>query len=159
MATVVGCSGGAGRIIAIDSQEATTLTVGLSYAGGDDAEATEDLVRLGIVTQVQAAQNIAAQFQNALTDAIYVTPFGDLPGTVRVSFVTNRTCNKDEEVPLDAIQHYLNRRLLPGRNLVAATITIGSGTFRGYLVALLINGSSQGTPIVNSTLVFKAWPQ
>lgn len=186
MATVVGCAGGGGRLIAVGAQQAVPLVLSLSYAqeadtptivgagfGGSDPFTTsflnqntsqntgvrEELIRLGVATSVQAQQSIAAQFQNALNDSIFVTPFGDLPGEVRIAFIANRKCNDFSDTSFDVIQHYLDRRLLPNKNKLPATVVVGSGAFRGYLIGLSIGANAQDTPIVQGTLVFKAWPK
>jgi hypothetical protein len=151
MAAVVGCSGGGGRIIGIDAQLAVPIT--LSIDGGD-------LSQLGVATGVQASQQIAAQFQNALSDAIYITPFGDVPGEIRVAFIANRKCEEDTSSGFGFIQYYLDNRLLPDKNKAAVTVVIGSGSFRSFLVAMTINSSSgRNIPLVEGTLIFRGWPE
>lgn len=151
MATVVSCTGGGGRVIGIDAQQAIPLTLSI----GDD-----DLAELGVAVSVQAAQSIAAQFQNALNNSIFVTPFGDIPGEIRIGFIANRKCDKQNESGFNFIQYYLDRRLLPDRNRVATTVVVGSGAFRSFLTGMSLNTSAgQNVPIVEGTLIFKGWPE
>lgn len=177
MATVIGCSGGGGRLIAVDTQSATPLALSLKYteelslaellaqqspqvnSGPIVVNAQETLIRLGIATSVQCAQQVVAQFQKALNTAIYITPFGDAVGDAQIKFIVNRKCEDGADVSgFDVIQHYLDRRLLTTKNKLPATLVIGSGTFQGFLVGLMINGQSGDIPVVEGTLQFKAWP-
>jgi len=179
MAAVIGCPGGGGRLIAVESDTAVPITVALSYvanedptyidpgawispptqsSGGSSIEYVEEnLVRLGVMTNIRASQQIAAQFQNALSDIIYVTPFGDVPGEVQITFIANRKCD-DQINSFNVIQHYLDRRLLPDKNKLPARITIGSAVFTAYLVALNVDAVYSDIPIVRGTLGFRAWP-
>jgi hypothetical protein len=184
MATVVNCSTGGGRMIAINTPQAIPLALSLSYlnnvsnatsvfgvqasaavtdllenAGINTQNATvEPLSVLGVVTQVSAQQSVIAQVQNALTGAIFVTPFGDSAGDIRISFISNRVCDTPEDDTVAAIQHYLDHRLLPTRNRGHAIIVIGTAVFRGHLLALEFSGQGGELPVRACTLIFKAWP-
>lgn len=147
------CAGGGGRLIRVGNvQQAAPLSISLAY-GEDDI----DLIRLGVATSVQADQRVLAQFQNTLGDAIFVTPFGDAPGQIRVGFVANTRCNEASS-GVEVLQHYLDRRLQPGNSNVAAIITIGASPFRAFLTNLLLNGNTSDVPVIQGTLVFTAWP-
>ncbi len=120
---------------------------------------TYTVIKLGVATGVQAEQSVAAQFQKAMDDAVYITPFGDTVGDVKITFIANPLCGSGANVNgFDVIQHYLDRRLQTNKNKLPATIVIGSGTFRGFLVGLLFNGRSGELPLSEGTLLFKAWP-
>jgi len=149
------CSSAGGRLIQISrTNNASPISISLSYGDGPT-----QLTRLGVAVSVQADQKVQAQFQNALNDAIFVTPFGDAPGQIRVTFVANRLC-RDSGAGFEVIQHYLDRRLRPGNTSSKdpATVTIGPGAFRAFLTSILISGNTSDTPIVQGTLVFTAWP-
>jgi hypothetical protein len=117
-----------------------------------------DLTKLGVATQMQAEQSVIVQFQNALSDVIFVVPFGDKVGEIRVSFIANRLCDSDGVDPVAIVQHYLDHRILPLRNRGPALIGIGSAVFRGHLEAMQLQSSSQDIPMTHGTLIFKAWP-
>lgn len=177
MAVVIGCAGtGGGRLVAMETSQAIPLVLSLKYTEGYELvqgtginsgqliiRPQEVLIKLGVATAVAAEQMIAAQFQKAMDDAIYVTPFGDSVGSVSITFIANRLCaaagtDDVDTSGFDVIQHYLDRRLQTNKNKLPATIVIGSGTFRGFLVALGFNGRSGDLPLTEGTLHFKAWP-
>ncbi len=88
MAVVIGCpGGGGGRLIAVDTAQAVPLVLSLKYTEGYElvfgtqfnsgqliVQPQEVLIKLGVATAVQAEQSVAAQFQKAMDDAIYITP-------------------------------------------------------------------------------------
>jgi len=157
MATV--CAGGGGRLIRIGNvQQAAALSLSLGYNNRDNELEPVDLVKLGVAIGVQADQRVQAQFQNALSDAIFVTPFGDAPGQIRITFVANRRCRGTQQSGFDVIQHYFDRRLQPGVNKFPAVVSIGPGSFRAFLTNLLISGNTSDIPVIQGTLVFTAWP-
>jgi hypothetical protein len=171
MALITGCSGANGRLIRVNAQVALPLTLSLSYPSttGGTTEGVPGtqlnnsgqtvLSQIGVVTRLRASQEVAAQFQNALTDVIYITPFGDKPGTIELTFVANRSCDGSNGAGLGVIQHYLDRRLMPLANKRPATIIIGPGVFRSYLISMVIDAESSGVQLVQGTLVFRGWPQ
>ena len=147
------CSGSGGRLISLgNSNQVAPISISLSYADGP-----VQLVQLGVAISVQADQKVQAQFQNALNDTIFVTPFGDAPGQISIVFVANRTCGKSGS-GFGVIQHYFDRRLRPGQNKAPAIVTLGPGSFRAFLTNLLVSGSTTDTPVIQGTLVFTAWP-
>lgn len=160
MAVVATCPGEGGRLIYANVRNSAPLTLAVSYSAQGGDPDPSDLVRLGVVTHVRARQAVAAQFQNALNDLIFITPFGDLPGDVAISFLANNRCDDSStgRTPFGAIQEYFDRRLLPSANKLPAIIVIGSGTFKGYLTGLSIDAASQDIPMVSAALLFKAWP-
>lgn len=184
MATVVNCSAGGGRMTAINTPQAVPLALSLSYLRNSTSAATtfgnqasaqatallnaaginttnttvEPLSVLGLVTQVSAQQSVIAQVQNALTNAIFVTPFGDSPGDIRIAFISNRLCKDGQDDTVAGIKHYLDHRLLPTRNRGHAIIVIGTAVFRGHLLGLDFNGQGGEMPMRACTLLFKAWP-
>ncbi len=155
MATV--CAGAGGRLIRVGVvSQAAPLSLALSYGG----EAPVVLSQLGVALSVQASQTVRAQFQNALNDTIFVTPFGDAPGQVQVMFVANRLCNGSgaESSGFGVLQHYFDRRLRPGTSKAPAIVTIGPASFRAFLTGLVLSGSTQDTPVIQGALTFTAWP-
>lgn len=170
MATVTGCSGVNGRIIEVNAQLAVPLSIGLSYggsvgqssaAGGFVSSNSQSglLNQVGVVTAIQASMEIAAQVQNALNDIIYITPFGDKPGTIQITFLANRVCNRDTANTLGVIDHYLQYRLLPDQNRSPATIVIGGGSFRSFLFGMQVDAQSAGEQLVRGVLLFRGWPE
>lgn len=184
MATVVNCSTGGGRMIAINTPQAIPLALSLSYLQGTTTATTvfgtlasegttelleaagintenatiQPLTTLGIITRISARQSVIAQVQNALNNAIFVTPFGDQAGDISISFISNRICDTPQDDTVAGIQHYLDHRLLPTRNRGHAIIVIGTAVFRGHLISLDFNGEGGEMPIRACTLLFKAWP-
>lgn len=153
MATL--CAGVGGRLIRIGNvNNAVPLSLSLAYGTGGPV----NLVRLGVATAVQAEQRVLAQFQNTLSDSIFVTPFGDAPGKISVSFVANRECGDEDSSGYQLLQHYLDKRLLPGNSNSPAIVTVGSAPFRAFLTNMLLSGSTSDMPVVQGTLVFTAWP-
>ncbi len=185
MALVANCGGGGGRLIAIGTKSAVPLSLVLTYTSGfqqsplvfgPESTQTEltailtqfinnqgapgqvDLTKLGVATQLSAEQSVIAQFQNALSDTIFVVPFGDAVGEIRISFIANQRCDADSTDPVAVVQHYLDHRILPLQNRGPALIAIGSAVFRGHLQAMSLAASSQDIPMTQGTLIFKAWP-
>lgn len=119
-----------------------------------------DVLDLGVTTRVDASQQVAAQFQPSLNDAIFVTPFGDQPGRIGITFVANRECLEPANENLAVIEYYLANRILPTENKVPLIITIGSSTFRGYVTALQLGAQAPvaGSPLVQGSIIFTAWP-
>ena len=184
MATVVNCASGGGRMIAINTPQAVPLALSIAYlqpgsqspvvfgtpaspevaaalssAGVANSGARSSLSNIGLVTAVSAKQSVIVQIQNALSNAIFVTPFGDGAGDIAISFISNRLCTDPNNVTVEVIQHYLNHRILPTRNRGAAIIVIGTSVFRGHLIALDSDNQGGELPIRRGTLYFKAWPQ
>jgi len=152
------CPGYSGRLIPITTDQAlpALLEATLRY---EDAPDTNLLTRIGVATKLEVSQQIAAQFQNALTDVIYVTPFGDKADSISLTFISNRECLSGSS-DLRILDHYLNYRLRPGGSeatALPATITIGSAGFRAYLVGLALSASS-ADQMISGTLVFRGWP-
>lgn len=161
MATLFGqpseCSNAGGRLIPINvgsSQPVQPLTLSLSYDG-----VQFDTKKIGVAVQVRANQQIAAQFQNALNNLIYVTPFGDKPGQIDISFISNRVCGDTWGSGYEVIQHYFDHRLMPDANKAPATVVVGSGTFSAYLVGLQFSAESSGMQLTRGTLTFRGWPK
>ena len=152
------CPGYSGRLIPITTNQAlpALIEATLRY---EDAPDTNLLTRIGVATKLEVSQQIAAQFQNALTDVIYVTPFGDRADTISLTFISNRECLATGS-DLRILDHYLNYRLLPGGSeatALPATVTVGSAAFRAYLVGMALSASAS-EQMVSGTLVFKGWP-
>ncbi len=188
MATIAPCRSAGGRIIGVRTDQAVPLAVSLRYTpdviqaplvfGPAEVQAelltilnqyipgntgagqggVEDMTKLGIAVGIEASQSVAAQFQNALTDTIYVVPFGDKVGEVRIKFITGRLCDSDAGDAFGAIQHYLDRRILPSKNRAPVLIAMGPAVFRGHLTGLSV-GAQSSDFLTQATLIFNAWPQ
>ncbi len=119
-----------------------------------------DTLDLGVATRIEATQQVAAQFQPSLNSAIFVTPFGDQPGRCAVSFVANRECLDPSSNDIRVIEYYLANRILPDNNKTPLIITIGVSTFRGYTTAMSFSSQAPagGSPLVQGTILFTAWP-
>jgi hypothetical protein len=129
---------------------------------------------LGLCTDIDVSQAVAAQFQNTFDDTIFVTPFGDGPGDINISFIMNPQCfgagNYRNALDSDdgAVQFYFKNRLLPTRIPAVVTqpivfrtspviVAVGRATFKGYVVGLRIAGRSADF-LINVVLSLKAWP-
>jgi hypothetical protein len=126
------------------------------------------LQNLGLCTRLQVHQSVIAQFQNTLGNYIYITPFGDKPGDIAFSFIVNRAC-ESSAATLNAIDFYIQRRLQPTYlsningtfawgQTAPITVAVGSLTMRGFVVGLDIDGTTEGSVIVQATLRMTGWP-
>lgn len=160
MAVIAPCSAAGGRLVPIRTRGLVQpLTLAVQYEGQPIR-----LADIGVVTRVQMGMQVATQFQNALSDVIYITPFGDAPGQIAITFVANRLCQ--ENIPsFDVIQAYLENRILPGtatapgQRIRPLTVSVGSAAFRAYNVGLAFDAESSGVQMLKGTLQFTAWPE
>lgn len=173
--TTITCANRNGQLIKVDAELAVPLTLSLSYSaplltplatrldrfleGERNPEDDVDrnvLTEVGVVLRAQVSQEVSAQFQNALSRVIYVTPFGDSPGTIGLTFAANRECG-EQPGGVEVIRHYLEHRLSP-TNRRAATVIIGDTSFRSYLVGMQLDTASEGSQLVQGVLTFRGWP-
>lgn len=162
MATVTPttCASPLGRMIAIRTGSVAPISV--TFDG-------QPLQNMGLCTRLAVNQSVIAQFQNTFDSFIYITPFGDKPGDIAMTFIVNRACDSAQET-LNAIDFYVRRRLLP-THLVALgnntaqweqstpiIIAVGSLTLRGFVVGLDIEGTTENTAIIQATLRMTGWP-
>ncbi len=160
MAVIAPCANAGGRLVPIQTKSPVQpLTLAIEFDGQPI-----QLANIGVATRVQMGMQVAAQFQNALSDVIYITPFGDAPGQIAITFIANRLCG--ETVPtFDVIQAYLSNRILPGtatttgQRIRPLSIAVGSAAFRGYNVGLAFDAESSGVQMIKGTLQFTAWPE
>lgn len=168
MATVLGCGANTGRLIARSENYVAPLTMAIQYESGSQAVVGD----IGVAVGVQVSMEILAQFRNALSSAIYVTPFGDRPGSIAVTFIANEEeCGTSgsgaNNANLGVLDHYITNRLLPnvnnglssGSGRLPATVSIGGAAFRAFLTGVSLDGSAQDVPLIRGTLKFTAWPQ
>lgn len=153
--------GAGGKVIRtgfyVDSPAALSVTVA-------NADGTLNLTKLGIATNVETSQSVIAQFQNTLDDAIYVVPFGDAVGDSVISFVINNQCitsegtaDNDLGTQDQLVAAYLTNRLKPS-TAAGMYLAIGGLAMIGFIVGLRLSGTSDGTPMVRGTILFKSWP-
>jgi hypothetical protein len=118
----------------------------------------KELVSLGVAIQVQASQGVAAQFQNSFNGNIYVIPFGDSPGEVRITFIMNKICDSTQNSnSTAAFEYYLKQRLSPS-NTKPGTVVIGSVALTSFVIGFSLSAQAQESTMVTGTLVLRAWP-
>ena len=152
MSTVIACDKGGGRILARRTGSVAPLTITFNGSG---------LISYGLVLSFDMEQRVAAQFQNAFNDAIFVTPFGDLAGDATITFLMNKECSGTGAVDkLGLIGKYLTSRLRPfgSSSINPLRIAVGSYAFSAYIVGLKMTAESRDIPVIQGTLILKAWP-
>lgn len=123
---------------------------------------------LGLCTQLLIDQKVIAQFQNTFDNYIYITPFGDKPGDIVLSFIINKNCD-DSVATFNAIDFYVQRRLQPsylgvssGTLVIFQTlpiiVAINSLTLRGFVTALKVDASTSQGALVSAQLFMTGWP-
>ena len=166
MATVTPttCASPLGRIIAIRAGSVAPISVTMTING-----VKQELQSLGLCTRLAVSQSVIAQFQNTFDSFIYITPFGDKPGDIALTFIVNKACDSAQET-LNAIDFYVRQRLLPtgfylnssGVSVLQKNfpiiVAVGSLTLRGFVVGLDIQGTTEGSAIVQATLRMTGWP-
>jgi hypothetical protein len=147
--TTVLCTSQAGRMIAVKTAAATSAVIRISGFP----------VFLGIVTKVEMGVNVAAQFQNTFDNGLYVVPFGDAVGELRLTLLVKNVCGENTQnngvgALLDA---YKSGRLLPGSRRRVG-IALGGSSFTGFLTGVLYGNSAESSGSVSSVVfVFKEW--
>lgn len=171
MSSLFSCSGVPGKIIATSSATAApmamTIDAQFRIPGSGTVFETDGLTTLGLCTNLDLQQSVSAQFQNTFNNTIYVTPFGDLPGTAAVSFIINPSCASPTGLSGTVINDYFTYRLQPsyynGATLVRSPniwLSIGAErpiTLYGYLIGLNLRGSSSQSIMIQGTLFMKVW--
>jgi len=150
------CAVSGGRLIKVGvGSRIAPLYLAVQY---DGQNWPTDLSAIGVAVGAELKQAVQAQFQNAMNANIFITPFGDIPGEITISFIANTMCDDPTQSGFGLIDHYLTHRLLPTKNKVPATISIAGAAFRAFLTAMQLSGSTSDTPIVTGTLRFAGWP-
>lgn len=155
----------AGSIIrgAARTDSAALLALSLGSSSGRSTElygvqgSSGRVSGLGIATSVRVRQNVLAQFQNTLSNSVYVVPFGDGVGDLQVTFLANPQCGATNNSSLSNIwNHYKTNRLQP-KQTRPARLSVGPVTLTGHLIGFVIDAQGSSTGMVQGTLVFKAW--
>lgn len=162
MATVTPttCASPLGRMTAIKTGSVAPIAV--TFDG-------KPLQNMGLCTKLGVHQSVIAQFQVTLGNYIYITPFGDKPGDIALSFIVNRSCDSSQET-LNAIDFYVKNRLQPTQLKVINNayytvrsapirVAIGSLALRGFVVGLDIDGTTESAAIIQATLRMTGWPE
>lgn len=147
MSTV--CAGVGGRLIKLEVGGDTVAPLDIDLGGVDISE-------FGVAVGLEMSQEVQAQFQPSLDDAIYITPFGDSPGNIAITFVANRECGEDAESTNKFITTYLNQRMRPD-NAQALVVSVGGNAFYAFVTGMRLNASTADTPVVQGTLILTAW--
>lgn len=159
MPTVIPCKQRVGKAIALKTEGAAPLSILF------DGVVLSDI---GLVTSMTISQNISAQFQQTLSERIYVTPFGDNPGKIVMNFVNIEKCG-EAAVEKDILRYYIEHRLRPASigNIISnggslrvgpIIITVGSNAFYGYIVGVDFQADTASDTIVRGALTLIAWP-
>lgn len=161
MATVTtsSCGSPLGRMVAVRTPNAAPVTVSF------DGIVPQNL---GVCTQLIIDQQVIAQFQNTFDSYIYITPFGDKPGTIVMALLINKLCDETTQT-MNAIDFYVKRRLRPsflgvsGNQIVRVQtapiiVAVNSLTLRGFLTALKVDASTSQGALVSAQLIMTGWP-
>lgn len=92
-----------------------------------------------VVSGFGADLTVNAQFMRSLGSVIYVYPFGDNVGRVRVNFTTFMNSCGGQEKGLGSLLGYYNTRKLSKSSSVVG-VTIAGASFSGYLVGFSAQG-------------------
>jgi hypothetical protein len=127
------------------------------------------LMNMGLCVGMEVHQSVIAQFQNTFGNYIYITPFGDKPGEISLSFIINSTCDTSVQA-LNVVDFYIKSRLQPTQILggdgtylylqknVPIIVAVGSLSLRGFVTGLDMRGSTDGSAIISATLRMTGWP-
>lgn len=170
MTTIFACDETPGKLIKTTAKAVAPMSMTIEVQDRtsfvNTVTNTERLTTLGLCTSVQIEQQVAAQFQNTFDNTIYVTPFGDLPGTASISFIINASAESMPGFSGTAITDYFKYRLQPSYYSPALVrtpniwLTVGGTnpvTLYGYLIGIQIRGSTGQSSIVEGTLSMKVW--
>lgn len=166
MASVFSTLNGGGALNKVKTDSVAPLTFKIdpellaATSGSSGFGSTSSSASFGIAVNVTMRQSIIAQFLPAFNNAIYVTPFGDAPGDMTVTYVINPLCESSTKGKYTFLDTYLKNRLLPSTPSAKRilTFTIGSATFNGSLIDMTANFQTQGMFMAQGTLTFKLWP-
>lgn len=157
----VACSSVGGRLIRLGNTSGVLpLSIGIQFP-----DAPTQLVDIGVTDGLSLGQSVQAQFQNALDDTIFVTPFGDAVGTIRLSFIANNQICEDGVIitssGLSLIKTYLDKRLSPRseQSKRPVIVSVGDDAFYAYLTSMALQTRAEELATVSGYLEFKAWPQ
>ena len=153
------CGSPLGRMVAVRAPNAAPVSV--TFDGINPQS-------LGLCTQLLIDQQVIAQFQNTFDDYIYITPFGDKPGAIVLSFIINKSC-PETVAAFNAIDFYVQRRLRPSylgvsNNTVVLfqstpiIVAINSLTLRGFVTGLKVDASTAQWALVSAQLLMTGWP-
>lgn len=171
MASIFTSSETPGKIITTTAKSVAPLTLVIETQyrtpGTNVVFKTEHLSTLGLCTGLDIQQSVAAQFQNTFENTIYVTPFGDLPGTASVSFILNATKASVPGVSGTAISDFFRYRLQPSYyvsstlyrspNIMLSVGGVDPIKLYGYLIGMQLKGSTGGSLLVEGVLHMKVW--
>jgi len=169
--STIACSNNIGRMTIVKSNNVAPLSITFTDVFGVPKPITSFGLCLGLVNN----NAVNAQFQNTFSDSIYVTPFGDAPGDVALSFLMNPWCDPNFSQSPTAIDAYLNNRLKPtsvqstvlADGTIQSTISMsvptivsigGKINLIGFIVGLTINGTTTSGVMIQARLLMKAWP-
>jgi len=173
MATVTTstCASPLGRMVAVKFGSVAPLSVIMQQQDLRTGKWHDvSLQSLGLCTRLEVNQSVIAQFQNTFGSFVYITPFGDKPGDIRITFITNSLCDKSADA-LGAIDFYVKNRLMPTQlvggpgayvvqqKTAPITVAIVTLTLYGFITGLDINGSTEGSAIVVTRLSMTGWPK
>lgn len=99
-----------------------------------------------IAINVSVDQQVAAQIQTTLAETVYVTPFGDRPGTLNVSYVLNGVgCDADaNDQSIRFFNDYNSTKLTTSGNTSPHLFVIGRASFKGFILGAKMAVSAEG---------------
>jgi len=98
-----------------------------------------------IATSVGLDQSVSAQISTTLGNQVFVTPFGDNPSMLSVSFILNgKNCTDPETAVESFLSAYQSTKVGPSQNKYPKMFIIGGAAYDGYIVSARLNASSDG---------------
>lgn len=109
---------------------------------------------LGPVVALRGSRSIIAQIQNTFDRQLFLTPFGEKPGTLQVTVLAAPECGEDTSTPTgDFVTFFTQKQFKGGPPL---TIAIGNGVLRGVLFGSEF-GIEEKTQYATTTFTFVIW--
>lgn len=108
---------------------------------------------LGPVISVKGSRSIIAQLQNTFGWELYITPFGEKPGTLEITVLSAEECGSSDQVSGDFI-NFFNRHMFRGGR--PSTIAIGRGALRGIMFGQSF-GIDEKTRYATVTFTYVVW--
>jgi hypothetical protein len=117
----------------------------------------------GITTAANVEQSVAAQYQTSLDRTVYVTPFGDAPGTLSANFILNDTCDSNQAgEQFDAFcRAYQNTKLSPDSATQGPLLfVLGRTAYVGFIAAYRVGITAESAQrLIQATIQAIVWEQ
>jgi hypothetical protein len=98
-----------------------------------------------IATSVAIDHSVAAQVSLSLANSVYITPFGDNPSSLLVSFILNgKDCQSSESAVESFLASYHQAKLGPTQNTYPRLFIVGGAAYEGYLIGCKASANTDG---------------